>query len=173
MKRIFLIISIPIIIFTLMSCSESSASKAQKFSNVYIEKLYTFKDTDKIIDEQANDNMMMEFVESFKSYMTEKGYNSLLGARELVLTYRAAWANNCNISASNIKTTLKKEYKEDKFYVMDYSLDIIATPLNGDKEIKIPITGEITIKEDDKNFLVENYKGFDDKEWQKFASNIN
>lgn len=169
MKRIFLIMIISIFLFSLMGCGDSPATKAQKFSKVFLEKLYTFKDTDKIIDEQSLDSVMMGFLEGFKPYMTEKTYNNLIASRELSLTYIAAWTNNCNISVSNIKTSLKKEYKEDKFYVMDYSLDIIATPLSGDKETKYPITGEITIKEDNKKFLVQDYRGFSDKEWQKFA----
>lgn len=172
MRRILLIIMLPIILFTFTSCGESTVSKAQNYSNEFLEKLYTFQNIDKIIDEQAYQDMLMEFVESFKPYMTDKGYKSHVAAQDIFLTYYAAWANSCNISTDNIKTSLKKEYKEDKYYVYDYSLDIIAAPLSGGKEIKHSFIGEITIKQDKDKFLVEDYRIFDDQGWAKFIGSL-
>jgi hypothetical protein len=172
MKRIFLLIIIPIFLFTLIGCGEKPASKAQDSSNKYLEKLFTFKDTDKIIDEQSKQKLMNEFIERFKPYMTENGYNNHIVIRDLFFTYNAAWANQCNISVSNIKTILDKENKEDNYYIFDYSLDITATPLNGDKETKYPVKGEITVKQDGRKFLIEDYNYTDAKEWEKFALNF-
>lgn len=172
MKRIFLILSISVILFTLTSCGEKPALKAQNISNKFLEKFFTFKDTDKIIDSQSMLILMKQFSESFKPYMTERGYNIHTANRDLLDAFCAASLNRCNISVSNIKTTFRREYKEFKYYVMDYSLDVIATPLSGDKETKFPITGEITVKQDGKKFLVQDYRYCDSREWISFFLNL-
>lgn len=117
MKRIFLIMSISVILLALMGCGEKPASKALKSSDKFLEKLFTYNDTDKIIDEQSNKILMDQFIEGLKPYMTEKGYNNHVANRDLIFTYYAAYLNRCNISADNIKTSLRKEFKEDKYYI--------------------------------------------------------
>lgn len=172
MKKIFLIVIIPVFLFALMGCGAKPSEKAQDSSNKYLEKLFTYKDADKIIDEQSRQKLMDEFIESLKPYMTERGYNRHILNRDLFDTYNAAWANQCNISVSNIKTTLDQEYKEDNYYIFDFSLDITATPLSGDKETMYPVKGEITVKQDSGKYLIEDYKYVDSKDWEKFVHNF-
>lgn len=169
MKKIFLFIIIPVFLFSLMGCGTKPVEKAQDYSNKYLEKLFTFKDTEKIIDEQSKQKLMDEFLESFKPYMTEKGYKRHIMNRDLCNTYNAAWANNCNISTSNIKTTLDREYKKDKYYIFDFSVEVTATPLSGGKETKFQVIGEVTVKQDGGGYLTEDYMYVDSKEWEEFV----
>lgn len=175
MKRIFLCLLIPLFTFTILSgCNKDYSKEAQKFGKEFIQNIYTFKDTEKIIDSESKMNMAMSLMESIKPLMTERAYKTYIKNREILIPLEIAFKNRCTIEVENIelKETIKEKNKN--IYYFNYCLLVKLIPLKENEESKsFKQGGSIYIYRDKKGYKIDTLCiDYTNKEYLKLLYNV-
>lgn len=146
-------------------CGTSPQISSQKYGEEYLKTLYTFHDTDKIIDQHAYSEMVDLFVEKFKVYMTDTGYFNFRAMREGLPTVNVALKNKCNIDIDNIEMKLVDSQSKGNTYFYNFTVNVRLTYLSGGELRNTKVEGEISITKIGDDWKVERLTTTGAKDW--------
>ena|SRR5579875_2808921 len=155
-KFVYFILLILTLSIFIIGCSKSSSLEIDKYKNFAAE----FKNFNYNINFKDN---ISQLDDKSKKYLTDDEYGNFRKNRKLELLLQIAQKNNLIISTTNPVIEKDKEYPDKIDF--KYQMTILMKN-NKDKEYEIPIKGELTVINQNKNTLKIS------RDWDDFTNSI-
>lgn len=156
MKRVLLITLAIAFSFVILGCSSPTASKsgAKEIVTQYKSQLYNISDYNKFNEVFAQDDALMSYIEGFKGYMTEEGYQRFVANR-----ISAIPLNACNKGKFSLRVTsieFNKITEESNKIIMEYTLTFGAAYAKTGITHTSVETGEVTLIKENNTWKIDH-----------------
>lgn len=175
MKKLYISLSALLLVVTVFSgCKKDYSKEAQKFGEEFLKDVYTFQDTDKIIDRESEAITINDRLDNINPQMTEeaiKNRNNSIGQMPILV----ASINRSNLSVEKIELKQIKTEEDNNLYFFDYSITVKLTPLeDGKKTQTANLAGKIFILHDNKDYKVDSISPTYSNDWEllRYPENI-
>lgn len=170
MKKSYLFLStLLIILLALSGCGKDYSKEAKKFGEDFLKKVYTFEDTNKILDFESEYFAMQNSIDNIKPLMSDdaiKNYRYNITQMPI----KVASVNASNLSIEKLELKQLKNEKDNNFYYFDYIMTVKLTPLDAGKETQtVDLSGKIFILHDKNDFKIDNVVSSYPPKWYELS----